>query len=502
MDIRQFISYINRAKGWHIEGHYYSYIDTWRQWWRGYYPDFHLVRYTGQDGNPHTRERYRLRMPKRLCEDWASLLLNDKTTVTVDDEASANWLCGGVDSQQTGGLLGALDFWPNANRLVELAFRSGTGAFVLSACDVSTQDGRLVATPGASLALDYLPAECILPVTVQHGQITEVAFASEVTADGLSCVYLQTHRLVTSSDGVREYEITNEYYISDSEDSEGASYRPEKLPPGMLSRFRTGSARPWFAIFSPAAVKNLDGGPGLGVAVFAEALDACRLVDLAFDNYCQDILLGGKKVFYNRSMLKPILTPGGGTAYIAPDALGNQLFWAGTEDMGGDDKPFWREYNPDLRTQSNGQAIQDALNYASFLVGLGTHRYQFQAGTIATATQYMGDRQDMVQHANRHQIAIEAALRTLFGTLLWAGRALLGQPVNPDAAISIHFDDSYFDTAESRRQQDKDDCLSGFLPRYRYNMEWRGMSKEEAQAAVREAQEELTAGPALTFGDV
>ena len=82
----------------------------------------------------------------------------------------------------------------------------------------------------------------------------------------------------------------------------------------------------------------------------------------------------------------------------------------------------WHEYNPDLRTEANSQAVQDALDYFSFKVGLGTHHYQFNAGNIATATQYTGDRQDMVQHANRHQIKIEAALLQILHSILWVGK--------------------------------------------------------------------------------
>lgn len=130
MNITQFIKYLNKEKGWELQGQYYAIIDEWRQWWRGNYAPFHCIKESGLDGNIHTRDMYRLRMPKRACEDWASLLLNDKTTVTVDDKQSAEWLLGD-NAQQTGGELGRLDFWHNANTLVELAFRSGTGAFVL-----------------------------------------------------------------------------------------------------------------------------------------------------------------------------------------------------------------------------------------------------------------------------------------------------------------------------------------------------------------------------------
>ena len=107
MNIVQFIGYLNREKGWNLQGSYYAYIDQWRQWWQGNYPDFHDVPCIGADGQRHKRPMYRLRMPKQACEDWAALLLGDKTTVTVEDAASSAWLVG-PEGQQTGGLLGLL----------------------------------------------------------------------------------------------------------------------------------------------------------------------------------------------------------------------------------------------------------------------------------------------------------------------------------------------------------------------------------------------------------
>ena len=85
--------------------------------------------------------------------------------------------------------------------------------------------------------------------------------------------------------------------------------------------------------------------------------------------------------------------------------------------------------------------------------------------------------------------------------LLWAGRNLLGADIDPDTAVTVNFDDSYITDSETRRAQMKDDCLSGFLPKYQYLMEWYGMSEDEARSAVREAQNESSAGPSLSFGE-
>lgn len=498
MNINSFVKYLNKTKDFHIDGSYYSYIEEWKQWWMGHYPKFHDVKETTSEGPTVTRTIASLRMPKHVCEDWASLLLNDKTTLTLGDSATSDWLLGKAD-EQTGGVLRDLKFWPNANRLVELAMRSGTGAFVLSLEGMNRDGEAVIVTPDARICLDYDPAECILPISNRHGVMTEVAFASEVTVNGNSCIYLQSHRLVTVGE-VRQYRITNEYFTGDKEDSDSAAYTAAPLPDGVVAAFTTGSAIPWFAIITPNVVKNIRGGQGLGMAVFSEALDAAQQVDLAFDNYRQDIYLGGKKVFYSKRIAGTVYDADGNPRTVTPDAQRRQTFYQLPDSVNDPDAPpEWHEYNPALRVDDNSKAVQDALDYFSFKTGLGTHHYQFNAGNIATATQYTGERQDMVQHANRHQINIEDALIQIVRAILYAGKTIIGAPVKPDTSIVVNFDDSYITDSETRRAQQKDDALSGFLPKYRYVQQWYGLSEEDAKKAVQEAATEGTAADGITF---
>ncbi len=182
MNITQFTEYLNKQKGWNVDPGYYAKIELWKQWWCGYVPEVHDIKENGADGIENKRQMASMRMPKRACCDWASLLINDKTTISLGDKASAEWLLGNQD--QTGGLLRTLNFWPEANSLVELAFRSGTGAFVLSAENMLLKNGIPTPSKDAQLCLDYDPAECILPLTVRHGVVTEVAFASQILVGG------------------------------------------------------------------------------------------------------------------------------------------------------------------------------------------------------------------------------------------------------------------------------------------------------------------------------
>lgn len=496
MNVIAFIEYLNKTnktKNLQLDPSYYSRIETWRQWWQGNVPGVHNIRIRREDGD-HTRRRASLRMPKHVCEDWANLLLNDQTTFQIGDAATAAYLLGS-DEQQTGGLLRQLHFWPNANQLVEKAYWSGTGAFVLSVEGVRGKNGTLEADPDARIRLDYDPASCILPLRVERGVVTEAAFISECLMDGRPCAYLQTHTVSGTQRTVR-----NEWFaISEGPDGTPV-FTPHKAPPGMVESLTVDGSPAWFALFSPAALKNIDTGLGLGMSVFAEALDAAQGVDLAFDNYREDIRLGHKKIFYSADICRKVVDQEGVEHSIPPDDDVQSQFVTLPQKEGSlDQSSEYHEYNPDLRVDSNHKAVQDMLNLFSFKCGLGCHRYNFENGTVATATEYNGSRQDLVASANKNQIPIEGALVGIVRAILWAAKNLQGAAVDPDTPISVDWDDSYITDAETRMSQMRDDALSGLLPRYKYLSARYGVSEEDARKLAQEAADE-NKQPELSFG--
>lgn len=255
MNVTAFIAYLNNTKGLRLDAAYYGRIETWRQWWQGDVPSVHNIRIKLEDGE-HTRRRASLRMPKRACEDWANLLLNDKTTFQIADAKTSAYLLGS-NEQQTGGLLRQLHFWENANQLVEKAYWSGTGAFVMSVEGVKgTPDGILHPDPAGRIVLDYDPASCILPIRVERGVVQEAAFVSECLMDGKPCAYLQTHTV----SGARRT-IRNEWFEIGEEQGGVPQFTPRKAPDGMVSEMTVDGSPPWFALFSPAALKTSISAP-------------------------------------------------------------------------------------------------------------------------------------------------------------------------------------------------------------------------------------------------
>ncbi len=494
MNITAFLNYLNKTRGWAIDTDYYGHIETWRQWWQGSVPKVH-TRAAEYANGTKKRPIASLRMPKRVCEDWANLLLNDRTTFQIKDAATARYLLGD-DEQQVGGLLRELHFWRNANALVEQAYWSGTGAFVLSAENLTVVKGKAVPGPDTRLKLDYDPACCILPISVERGVVTEAAFVSECVMGGKPAVYLQTH---TCKGGERT--ITNEWFEVMDDVSGTPKFAKAKTPPGMVEHITVTGAPAWFSLFSPAVAKNIDGGMGLGMSVFSEALDAAQMADYAFDNYRQDLRLGGKKIFYDRSMCKKWVDKDGVEHAVPPDAVHRQIFYELPAPEGSIDQPAaWREYNPDLRTEDNHRAVQDALDMMSFKCGLGCHRYSFELGKVATATEYTGSRQDLVQNANKNQIPIETALIGILRAILWAAKNLLGADVDPDTSISVNWDDSYIVSEQERTAQLREDALAGLVPRCRYLSARYGLSEDEAHQWAAEAKADSQTDEQLTFG--
>ena len=472
MEISRVIHWLNREYGLDLNPAYYACVARWESWWRGYYKPFHQYQEMGMDGAPAPRRLYSLRMAKKVCEDWANLLLNDKLTVTVSHRASGEFLQG---ENMTGGLLGRLGFWPGANALVEKAFATGTGAMLLRLERASLdREGLVLPSSGAGLSMDYVDGMHIIPITVRNGTVTDCAFVSQELNRGQEAVYLETHLL-----GPEGYEIRNRYF-----GTEGGELSPAPLPEGMAETVRTGSDLPLFALLSPNLVNNIEGNCGLGMSVFADAEDALRGVDLAYNNFCRDFALGGKKVFFNDSMVLPDSQR---DQRYTPDDLMQQLFYRVGEKLPSDQQMIV-EHNPALRVAENREGLQAQLDYLSMKCGMGARHYRFDQDRAVTATQFVGSRQDLVQNARKHFILIEQALTSIFRAMLWAGKEILDAPVDPEVQITVNFDDGVVMDDETRRQLDLQEVREGILQKWEYRAKWYGEDQATARERAAEPQ--------------
>ena len=483
MNYQLIIDYINRKYGKDVKKSVmYDHIAEWRHWLEGNVKNFHEF-YKKMDLNDNDNKvklhRHKTNMLLKGSEDWASILLNEKTRIVIEDENSNEFVMG---KDELSGVFGDNDFWRNANELVATSRWSGTGAFEVYVRKMEMNDdtesedyGNLIS--GTSIGINYLSAEQIIPITYENAILREAAFVSERQVGGKTVSLVSVHLLNEKG----TYDIES-FYLD-----ENGSYI-EKDGYGQV--VHTGSPIPWFSLIRKSGVNIFDYDSPFGVSIISGAEDVLRGLDCAFDNFITDFKLGRKMVLMSSSMFN---TDENGKIQ-SPQEAEEQLFInAGDKILDGG---MYQEYNPSLRVAENAAGVQKMLDLFSMRIGLGAKRYVMEGSQIntTTATQWVGERQEMIQNANKEMICIEKALKEVTKAILWIGKNVLGENVDPDSQVTIIFDDSYIIDADTERAQWISDLQLGIRSKAEFRMHFYGESEEEAKKHVTPTFDELLKG--------
>ncbi|MBP5782738.1 MAG: phage portal protein [Bacteroidales bacterium] len=478
MNYQLIIDYINRKYGKDIKKSVmYDHISEWRHWLEGdvrNFHEFHKKMDLNDNQNQVKIHRNKTNMLLKGSEDWASILLNEKTRIVIEDAASNEFVMG---KDEISGVFGDNDFWRNANELVATSRWSGTGAFevYVRKMNVAEKSARLVS--GKGVGINFLSAEQIIPISYDNAVLHEAAFVSERMIDGEVVNLVSVHTL--NEEGT--YDIES-FYL----DEEGTYIEKE----GYGQMVHTGSPVPWFSLIRKSGVNIFDYNSPFGVSIISGAEDVLKGLDCAFDNFITDFKLGRKMVLMSSSMFS---TDEDGKM-VAPQESEEQLFInAGDKILDGG---MYQEYNPTLRVGENAAGVQKMLDLFSMRIGLGSKRYVLDGSQInpTTATQFIGERQEMIQNANKEMICIEKALKEVTRAILWIGKNVLGENVDPDSQITIIADDSYIIDADTERAQWLNDVQMGIRSKTEFRMHFYGESETEAKKHVTPSLDELLKG--------
>ena len=130
-------------------------LALWRSWYEGDVRHFHSYHVFNGQKRVLCR-RYGLGMAKKICEDWANLLMNEHVRIRAGGKPEQAFLDRVLDENR---------FFLMANRLQESKAALGTAAYI-----PRMTKGRL--------RIDYLDAEGIFPLRWENGLVTACAFAS------------------------------------------------------------------------------------------------------------------------------------------------------------------------------------------------------------------------------------------------------------------------------------------------------------------------------------
>lgn len=477
------LKYLSKKGYRTVSTDYYTFIEMWENWWKNNV-DFHKY----HDSTGKERKMFSLGMAKRVSEDWASILFTERDEIVTQANTS----------QQTQGnndylneQLKKLKVYKDLPTTIEKAMAMGTAGATMRVKNAKVdKNGKVSATNRTKLDIIYLDATQIVPLKVEHGKIIDVAFVSESIEDGKKIYYVELHQLQYDEELKKDIYVISNNYINEQGE--------EVAKKDIVKQYTFKSDVPLFSILKPAVANPLDteyhNANGLGFSIYGTAIDQLMVCDITYNNFAMDFYLGGKKVFYNkkitRTKTRQIKDTDGNIKEeeyeVYPDDVMKQQWTTYGDDQISNikDNPVVTEYNPDLRVTEDKEGIQFALNMLSFKAGLGTKYYEFNGTSVVTATQYVGDRQDLVSNANKHRKRVDEFVSGIGKAILLLGRILFKENVTEDCLVTITDKDGFMVDTETAKNEFRKDIAQGIRKPWEYRVKFLGEDEETAKARI------------------
>lgn len=461
-------------------------IRAWDGWMRAL-GDFYNYKDTDGVGRVYEVHRRSIHPAMRVCREWGSLLLNDKTQVACDDQACTDWLDGWM--RRTG-------FLAAAQECVVRAFGLGTGAWTLWV-DAGSREVRV----------RRYDARMVVPLTWDEEGVTECAFVTRAFWRGRAVDQVQLH-LRGAGSGIfspGEYAARGSLAAGPSRpgssplesggtegtyrivtacfDRDGNRVEPE----GVCPVYETGSPWPTFALVKPAIDNTRVDMSPYGQSVFADAVDAIQAVDLCYDAMMSEIDNGKMRVFLSDVMFDVERDGKGGRVSIPFGKADCTVFRKvmSTEDT-------IHEFAPALRTEDQARAFRVALQTLGDLCGFGINYFDPEnVGYVKTATEVSADNSALMRNIRRHEHALEGAIAGICRALLAVGRGL-GVELPDEGGVRVTFDDSIITDTTAEKRQDMDEVAAGLMQPWEYRAKWYG--EDEATARRESAASGSAAG--------
>lgn len=403
-------------------------------------------------------ERHKTLYPAQaVAEEWASLIMNEKTELEIADQGLADWV-----AERLPG------FPQDSSDFVARVFALGSGAWSVDLAD------------GLACVRCH---DAGFTVPLESGG---AAFVDRVEVGGRAYDQLQVHTLGGVYEGPEGAEWADGTWAVRTLLFEPGRHEAPVAVEGVAPFYDSLSELPTFAIAAPAIANTYEDFTPLGVSVYDRAEDALESVDEAFDLLYWNMKLGKMRLLVDERAL--VHDPKTGKVK-GLDTVDKRLYRSLTGAV-GEAMPV-TVFNPDLRTAQTEQALNDALSLLSWRCGLGTGYLSFdRAQGLKTATEVVSSNSQLARNIRRHQGAFSAAISAVVrGAYAMELAAATGSRVT-DAdvpEVGIAWDDSVIVDQETERSTMKDDIARGLCPAWLYPVRYYGMGEPEARALTGDA---------------
>lgn len=421
-----------RDRGYTVNEKAYTIIEEAGRWYRAEKVEAH----TRKTVSAEEYELPRMGFAKRAAADDANLCEVIEINVGQSTDKNGEPMQG-TDQEWVLTQLAANSFDTQYREQLELTSAEGTVAcYVRLANAEQMTDGTV---RGGEIRINYISASGFIPLTVENKEVLEAAFWGKSFADTAEEITL----VICTLDDKNNYQYETVVFEKSG----------KVKAPAVLQTL--GDVKP-FAVMRTAEVNNIENMVGFGYPKVYGTIPVFQALDEAFGGFFFDVKDSKSMTFLNEKVCG---FDEAGQPIPPNKELKRQFVFLGDKLPGADS--LIKRDTPEIRVGSFQQSIEMLLSMMSLKFGYGTKKYSFENGQITTATEYIGERQDMMQELNKQRFQARQYIEGIIRALLWFDNTYNKANHDLEQEIMIQFDDSYIESKADRLESIRQDVAAG-----------------------------------------
>ena len=484
--------------------YYELFIFVWQAIYKGYYKAWHEVgvKTIQNPKGDKTRTMATMNAGPMACSQMARYVWNEKCSITASmkgrkaDDKTPDPLNEFLQDVLTDN-----GFWKSFGDQVEKAFALG-GCAVREWVEIpKDKNGNDIGE--GKIKLGYTMASQFVPTAWDNNKIKAGIFISREAKDGFYYTTLEWHRL----DGTT-YRVTNDLYrqpIKEAPEPQnilGWWYPLNEIYP-LLSPDTTieGVENTYFQYFKPFGANFADDNTPLGMSVYCRSLDTLHTLDIIFDSFQREYVLGKKRIIAPARAMKNVPGMNGGNPqryFDANDEVWEALSTDNTEDLKIIDNSVT------LRVQEHVDGINANLAVLCSQIGFDPGTLSFDAARgLKTATEVISEDSKtfgtVKNQENNLQETLKDMVNAIFDLAVHYGLTYQGQPIenliSAGYDVSVKFDDSIIEDKNAEINQGVTLVGAGLMSKKKFMIEKLGYTPEDADREIAQiADEQKTNG--------
>lgn len=464
-----------------VTGNIYDLVQTWKSWYRGNVNEFHRFKYKSTTGKVKEGEKLTFGIPKKIAEDWVSLLWNENVSLLTNNDTYNERLKEVFKENklkvELGNLLEKIFGYAGWGTTVEYLIEGKTVIDYITSEQALIIEGKGITTKGI--------------VTINEIELSD-SYVTHLTMHTLEDgKYIVEHKAYKSK---KSSELGNESrnaLLAVFDEQELDDMREDIYVDGKLVdtryvvKYDTNIAT--FQIYRPNLTNNFDTDGKEGIPVTANSVDSFKALDEAYTSLWNESRNNKTTTVFNEKATrqKTVNNPETGEQqYVTYIDDNNTQFIASPM---GDNEEWVKRFKGEFVGEPYIATINRNLSWISFKSGLGTGYYSFDGtNTYVNEKQIISTNNDTWKNKVKHEVVLRDALEGLVKAVIYLEQSQ--KRLTPvDYEVIIKFDDSIIQDDETKKKESLGLVEKGMKPEWKHLVDWEGLTEVEAKAQIKEA---------------